>query len=354
MKAAMQLPKTAAGTVNSGKTAPAPNVPSSKTASTAQNIQSAKPSAQTAKTSPSPPPVLPRSVSSLISSCGLPSDKLSASIISFARFFSLPLKPDLMQDIRRQSFAETVQSNAVKQAAQNAPDSETTAKTREALSLAAAAAESKGVELQPGGLESFAQAVDPDWRRRQDEGRRKHEQHNKDDSDNEEENAPQKAAPVDACDLKKMALESAEKNALLSLLNKLPGKDGRRWIVLPFDFRENGREFTVSFRALLDGGKTQVRAACLALDIAESSVSENSALERRWLFVLEAANGPADRLAVHIQPELPPGKNAALVRELAALLEIKPERVSVNNKAENFPCESGGGGDLLRSINEAV
>jgi hypothetical protein len=336
-----------------------------ESAPAAQNIQSGKTSAQTAKTSAPAPPVLPRSVSSLISSCGLPADKLSASIISFARFFSLPLKPDLMQDIRRQAFASTAsttpeasKSDAVKQAAQNASDSDAIAKNREALSLSAAAAESKGLELQAKGLHEFAQAVDPDLRRRQDEGRGKRGRQNKDDNDSEEK-APQKTETVGASALKKLALESAEKNPLLCVLNKLPGKDGRRWIVLPFNFSENGREFFVSLRILLESANAPGRAVCMALDVAESgesenSLSANSAPERRWLFVLEAANGPADRLAVYTQPELSTENRTALARELSSLLEIKPERVCVNNKTENFPCESRGGDELLRSINEAV
>jgi hypothetical protein len=33
-------------------------------------------------------------------------DKLSASIITFARFFSLPIKPESMAAIRRQAFTQ--------------------------------------------------------------------------------------------------------------------------------------------------------------------------------------------------------------------------------------------------------
>ena len=48
--------------------------------------------------------VVKQTAASLASASGLPADKLSASIISFARFFSLPLKPNILAAIRRQAF----------------------------------------------------------------------------------------------------------------------------------------------------------------------------------------------------------------------------------------------------------
>ena len=264
----------------------------------------------------------------MIKAAGLPADKLSASIVSFARFFSLPLKPELMASIRRQSLSP-----------------ETSAPGRETLSLAAAAAESKGVELRPKGLEWFASAIDPDWRRQDPEERdrreRRHKKHN-------QENAP-KIGTLSAVGLKEMVLESAEKyspSAVAALLNKLPGKNGQRWMVFPFDFCESGREFRVSLRILLSAdNQTPNNVACMALDIAES--------ERRWLFVMNPAKDPrtrrgiapgvvgvAAKLTVYLQPELPP---TAMPRE----------HISIKKWTETFPCETGGE-HLLRSINEAV
>jgi hypothetical protein len=247
-------------------------------------------------------------LSLLIRAAGLPADKLSASIISFARFFSLPLKPELMASIRRQSLSP-----------------ESSAPGRETLSLAAAAAESKGVELRPKGLEWFAEAIDPDWRRhdpderdRRDRRHKKHEQ---------------------------------EKEVTLAILNKLPGKNGQRWMVFPFIFSESGREFKVSLRILLEGDKKPPNnVACMALDIAES--------ERRWLFVMNPAKGKTasavGRLSVYLQPELPPQSLEAFTGQLAQAMEMPRERISVKKWTESFPCETGGGDDLLRSINEAV
>jgi hypothetical protein len=347
----MYLHKTTGTTAN--KTAPEPPV---------RNAASKPPPSQAAKSSaPVPPAPAPRSTSALIAAAGLPTDKLSASIVSFARFFSLPLKPELMAAMRRQTLAHpaatqtATQADAVKQAlaenvpAQNAADS-AAAKIREALSLAAVAAESKGVELHPKGLEAFAEAIDPEWQKREDSNGRGRRNNNR--QQQEEENAPDKNDPITAAGLKQMALESAEKNPLLAILNRLPGKNGRRWIVLPFSFDEGGREFKVSLRILLEADQSPHRAVCMAatcvaLDIAES--------ERRWLFALESANGlPAKKLAVYLQPELPPAAHAPFARALSELMQIPLERISIRNRAESFPCESGGADDLLRSINEAV
>jgi len=319
-------------------------------------MQTAKPAAaQAAK-----PTVAPRSVSSVISAAGLPADKLSASIISFARFFSLPLKPELLKNIRQQAFGSA--PNASQNTAQSAMSPEQTSaaedsvpksgivfKNREALSLAAAAAEGKGTELQPKALGEYAQAVDPEWRQRQDggqgdqRGRRKRE-------DNENEKEPlQKTAALSAADLKNMALDETEKNPLLAILNRLSDKDGKRWVVFPFDFSDSGREIKVSLRILLETGKTANRADCMALDIAMRKTSGNGETAKRRLFILE----PANRLSVYLQPEVSAKEQDALVRKLSALLEIAPERIFIKTQTEAFPFEADSGNGL-RSIDEAV
>jgi hypothetical protein len=225
---------------------------------------------------------------------------------------------------------------------------ETIAKNRETLSLAAAAAEGKGLELRQKGLELFAEAIDPDWQRRQEsneQGRRERRHKN-----HEQENAPPKTGPLSAAALRELATESAEQSPLLAMLNRLPGKNGQRWVVLPFSFCESGREYRVSLRILLEpDSKMPQRAACMALDIAEIGETE-----RNWLFVLDKANGLTPRLNVYLQPELPPQDLVSLGGELARLMEMPLEHISVKTRAESFPCEAGGKDDLLRSINEAV
>jgi hypothetical protein len=361
----MQLQKPAAGTVG-GKSAPAVRPETS----VGKDGVSKTPSSRAAKVPVSSAPLQAapsRSVSSLVSAAGLPQDKLSASIVSFARFFSLPLKPEMLAEIRRHAFASPSAArqaaetqgasppDAVKHAAdENVSDAGAAAKNRQALSLAAAAAESKGAELESEALEKFAEAIDPDWRRRQDGERQRR---NKNRGGKKEENAPSKTAPVTAAGLKELVLQTAlqtpfataEENSLLEIMNRLPGKNGQRWIVLPFNFCEDGREFNVSMRILLEPQRISGNAVCMALDISESGESE-----RRWLFMLESAKDRAMRLTVCVQPELSLNSHDDFTRDLSCILDIPIRRISVKDFPDDFPCESGRGSELLCAIDEAV
>jgi hypothetical protein len=344
----MQLQKTTANTV-AGKSASEPS---------AKNVSLKSPSTQSVKTAA---PSAARSMSSIAASAGLTQDKLSSSVVSFARFFFFLLKPEQLAAIRRQAFAplpaqtsvEKTQSDTVKQTtAENTAGRESgsavAAKNREALCLAAAAAESKGVELQPKGFESFAQAVDPDWQKRQDSGGQNKRQRNKDQNE-QEENALFKSGSVNASGLKETAVEAAEKDPLLYIMNRLPGKDGQRWIVLPFDFCEDGRNFRVSMRILLEPDQISNRSGFMALDICETGD-----VDVRRLFVFESVNNQVNRLSVFFQPNLPNSAHSSFKRELSRLLEIPLDRVFVKNFDSGFPFEESFGDDLLRSINEEV
>jgi len=314
--------------------------------------QTAKQPASAASKTPASAPrqAAARSASSMVSAAGLPADKLSASIISFARFFSLPLKPEVLKHIRQQAFSMTPNAGSSEPIPEDgAPEARTVLKTREALSIAASAAESKGVELQPKGLEAYAKAMDPESRQDDEHGDRRGRR-KKNDDDNDFETSSKKTAAISAGSLEKAALEAAERNTLLATLNRLPGKDGKRWIVLPFDFCDNGREFKVTLRILLETGKTVNRAACMELDIAIRGITGNGGTEKHRLFVFE----PANRLSVYLRPEIEPAQEAAFIRGLSALLEISPDRIFIKTKTESFPFEADCGEDLLGSIDEAV
>ena len=277
------------------------------------NIMAAKTQPQTA------PQVLaiPRSIASLISSLNLPKDKLSANLISFARFFSLPMKPEQLNEIRKQAFLPKL------------PDASLIDKTRSALLLAAAAAESKGVELSPKGLEYFAEAIDPEWEDRQKDGQGK-------DKQNKEQNKQEENEKINGAVLQKKACEAEENNPLLSIMNKLPNKDGKRWIVNSFEFNQSGRNFRVSIRILM----SEDNAVFTALDITEP---DN---DNRYSFSLEFANNKVNKLGVfNLQNKQR--------EELAALFEIPEKNVFIKNNFENF-AEAEYGENLLQFIDEAV
>ena len=292
---------------------------------------------------PSPMPALP----AVASPWAVPMDKLSASIASFARYFSLPLKPELIAEIRRQVFASTEIPTS-----DSRPTAETAEKKREALSLAAAACKDKGVELSTEGHKAYAAAIDPDWEERHGSGRRRrhNKPHDEGESPAERTKAspgrrPEGTPPLTAPELREI-VESGAKDPLLAIMNKLPGKNGQHWVVLPFSFEKKGMKFQVSLRILLEENNHVSR---MVLDIAESGDAS-----RRWHFAGESAKGTLARLAVFMQPALSPKAHAQFARELSSLLAIPVGRISIQNATESFPCESPGMDDLLLSVNKSV
>jgi len=320
-------------------------------------------SANTPKPSVSSSSNTPRAGTSLSATLGLPQDKLSSSIISFAKFFSLPLKPQLLTELRRYALAPPSQTanhyssaataatakpalaNAT--AAENTNASFATEKSRQALSLSAAAAESKGVELTPKGLESYAQAIDPDSRRHDEDRQRR--RRNREQDEQEEKNSlktesvkkPQygeaSSTQLTADSLKKMFFENEKQNPLLEILNRLPCKNRQRWIALPFNFEEGDKNYNVSMRVLLDDERSSNRAVCMALDILESA---ETAPDRRWLFVTESANDKPMRVSVYIQDELSQKSHSVFKTELSNLFNIPPEHINIKKIEEPFPYES--------------
>jgi len=312
----------------------------------------ASPLPATAKPAMPSSPV-PHSIHTLIAAAGLPSDRLSASIVSFARFFSLPIKPELMAAIRQQVFSQPMPTpTPTAQTAMPMSDTapEALGRIREALSLAAAAAEGKGVELTQKGLGVYAEAITPDWQKRQGSGEQERRQRRQQDEGDEREGGS-KTDPISADELRKQVLESAGKDPLLAILNRLPCKDGRHWIVLPFGFDMDGREFRVSMRILLDNGNlTANQSGRMLLDITESSEAD-----RRWLFTLESANGAITRLTAYLAPELPSMAVDSFTKDLSGLVGIPVECVSVKGRMDDFPCESSDCPDnLLRAVYETV
>jgi len=305
-----------------------------------QNIRSSKaPSAQAPKPYV-PAPSVPRSAVSLAAAAGLPADKLSASIVSFARFFSLPLKPQILANIRSQAF---VQQNPLQQpllqqpsqTAQPASYREVFSSSTFTASLAASAAESKGVELTIKGLELYAQAIDPDKENSHD-GERQHKQQNREQNEQD----------LNAENIKKMALENAENNPLLEIMNRLPGKGGQRWIVFPLDFSKDDKDFKVSMRILLNENKISNRATCMALDVSQDK-------DKRWVFVMDSANEKLTRLTIYHHHELQADNISSLKNELSGFLEIPAEHIFIKQNTSHFPYEASHA-DNISLIDEAV
>jgi len=327
------------------------NIPVSKT----NTVQPAKPP-------PSLQNAVTRSAMSLAANAGLPADKLSASIVSFARFFSLPLKPNLLAAIRQQAFSQTGPQGAAnnvsagQSAAAGAPDLKSASdimRARETLSLAAAAAESKGAELSQKGLETYAEAINPDLKRKDED--RQHDRKKKNQNEQAEKESL-KVESITADRLKEMYLEYTEKNPLVEILNKLPGKNGQRWIVLPFDFFENEKHYKVSVRILLDEKNEPGCAVRMAIQAAVSNEKRTENNEQKWIFVLDYAENKI-KAVVYIQNDMTVKEKERLKKELSEVLEIPVKSVYVKRGAarseDNFPCEAGFD-DQFPLIDEAV
>jgi hypothetical protein len=277
---------------------------------------------------------------------GLPVDRLSASVVSFARFFLLPLNKGLPAKLRRMVLAAQAEQavRAGPEPRQNAggaepagaggrvfpqakagQGAERAALFREALALAAAAAEHKGLELSPGALAGYAAAIDPDARGRDpDKGRGRDKEPG--DKDETPKKAPGPAALREKC-------REAE-TPLLKLLNHVPGRDGRRWIALPFDFSAGGIHYQVSLRILL--ASSPGGAERMALDIVSgpalanngAALAKNAATERRLFIMDKTGPGPA-RLEVRLSSL--PEKRAlkTLGQELSTALEIPRDNIVI-------------------------
>jgi hypothetical protein len=292
----------------------------------------------------------------MINAANLPADKLSASIITFVRFFSIPLKHELMVKIRRQALAvpsgEMFNKEALKQATTetkiNTPEREVSLpamRYRNALSMAATGAESKGVELHPKALESYAEAVDPELRDRQKDNQ--NHDRKKNQNEQKEENAPVKQVNINASSLEKTALERLDEKPLLNILNKLPGKNGQRWIVIPLDFSQNGRDYNISLKIFLETRAALNRAGLMALDIVGAGN-----LKSRMSFVAESANDKVAKLSVYSQSALTVKKQGTLKRELSDIFRVPLNNVSVKTRGDIL-C-AGFDDDLLSSIDEVV
>ena len=284
---------------------------------------------------PVPAPAMRHSVQTLVAAAALPGDALSASLVSFARFFSLPLKPGLMAAMRRQALSPPVRGDGqpVLPAAPGTQAASGAAAFREALALAACAAESKGVELTRAALEAYAAAVNPDRQKRPggDGGNRRRQ------PGEGGKGAAVKPPPVTAGALREAALEAMRDNPLAAMLNSLTGNDGRRWIVLPFEFDEAGRLYSVSLRVLTE---TADGTGLMVLDIAENPGGGKDAKTVRRVFSLESRAGCPFRLSACLSPAPSPSAAAALTAALAGITGVPAERVAVGPLDVRFPAES--------------
>jgi hypothetical protein len=284
-------------------------------------------------------------------SLGLTQDRLSSSLFSFIKFFSLPLDPKLIQQLRQQVLSQGLPSpNKPSLRPEDLGAQGPAAPDRvEALAAAAIAAAGKGLALSPEALARYAAAIAGDEGDAGDGTGDGTEQGNGGQTETGQEgNAGQRNGQSGGGehagdgpspeDLRERASRIEGRIPLLGLLNKTPGRDGRRWICLPFSFSAGGVDCRVSLRVLLaDTNALPWKVECLALDIRTGPQTA-----RRWSFMLEQGNGVPEgpafaRATVGIDPRLR-AKTEGQLRELMAT--IAKEVILRDMPEYSFPEES--------------
>ena len=217
---------------------------------------------------------------------GLPKDALSATLLSFTHFFSLPLSPELTKTLRREILSSGKGSS---------PKTKAEKAALEAEALARVSAKDKGIVLSGVALERYARYFGyPDNGNR---GRR--ETQDRDENPTAEE-------------LKDIAGEQAQNDGFLDLLNSLPGKNGHYWMVFPFNLNIKGIELEVFIRLLREGSLSSRGSGHLIADIKSP--------RRQWRCFLKETNGRF-RADIRVYPNYRPKALKLLQKEALRFLE---------------------------------
>ena len=188
---------------------------------------------------------------------GLPKDSLSVVLLAFARFFSMPVTPELVKTIRRE-ILESGKGSSPKTGPEKA--------SLEAEAMARVSAKDKGIVLSVEALERYTGYFGSG-----DSGNRgRREVPNRDENPTAEE-------------IEAIAEEQAQNDGFLDLLNSLPSKNGHYWLVFPFNLKIKGIELEVIIRLLREGALSSGGSWRLISDIKSPS--------RQWRFFLKETDG---------------------------------------------------------------
>jgi len=193
----------------------------------------------------------------IVANLGFPQDTLSLALLTFARYFSLPIKPGLIRQLRREILDTGKASSPETTEGKAALDSQ---------SMAAVIAVDKGLVLNSEALSRYAAFLLPPL----PGGEKKEERKDREESPESEE-------------LQAIAEEQTQKDDLLSFLNSIPGKNGQFWMVFPFSIKVRGTELNVFLRLLKKEQMPAKDGEELILDI--------SGPKRQWRCFLRKISG---------------------------------------------------------------
>jgi len=211
---------------------------------------------------------------------GVPSDSLSVTLIAFLRFFSISPDPALLKTLRREALASLKTSSPA------------TAKEKAALeakALALVSALDKGVELSKEALERYVRYLEPLVFTENEEG----------------------------------TAEAGQKDDFLDILNSLPGKNRKHWIIFPFNIDIRGTVLKVFLRLL--------KREPLCPGETEYAIVDIAGPKRQWRCCLERKDKKL-RADIQIYPGMAAGALKILSREAELFL----------GKADAGTHESGG------------
>jgi hypothetical protein len=119
--------------------------------------------------------------------------------------------------------------------------------------------------------------------------------------------------------LRNLARKAEAGEPLLELLNRIPGKDGKYWLVIPIPIEDGGVRLQVTLRLLL------APTAGTPGNVEQMTLGINGDRER-WLFSYR----PGAVLQAALWPETGEGERVGLERELAECLGLSPEQVKIS------------------------
>ena len=300
-------------------------------------------------------------ITSLLSSLKMPPDNLSRVIITFARFFSLPLEPKLLNSLRREALGPKIIN-------------------REAAAMAAAVAADKGIKLgekafieYSNALEGFVKNFSREqldefavYRRLYDPAEQesnqqqggghntgagnpdgqepKHQETGSQEQKKKQDSGMNKAVSPEI--IQQQIIEILKKWPLLDLINRIPGKNGR-WIILPFSFIKENLEISVSLNLYIS---SSLHSGSMFMDLKVNSIDQKKPI-RHWQIIIkkpETKAGITVELGVFsASAAYAPVKQQYLKKELAKILEISPDTIQIRENPSIFT-------DLLMDLEEEI
>jgi hypothetical protein len=263
---------------------------------------------------------------------GLPQDALSNALLSFTRFFSITPETTLLTNLRKEVLMSG--SSSPKTAKEKA--------AMESRALAASAAFDKGVSLSKECLDEYA-AVPGGSDFSGDQKRRKNDSFN------------QKEEPK-ADDVKKLFEDSGQMEGekhFLDFMNRIPGKNGQRWIVWPFNYCSGDTELSVLVRILI---KEPVNQQSRAKNAGGLILADIAGPKRKWHFIFDKNGEGKLTVNLYVFPGFPNGELKSLQLEMDRTfkhLAPQTEFHIQNDEEPPFPATELDGGTLL-TVNEEV